>query len=116
VKNFTGTPPFEQAIRSLNQSWAAATQAAHPQLFPTTGLKQTPTTLFLGCCDSRVPESTIMGLLPGEVFVHRNIGNIINPQDASWAAALHYAVEEVHVKQDLSHARYFTDVCRSPTS
>jgi len=57
-----------------------------------------------------------MGLLPGEVFVHRNIGNIITLTDPSWAAALHFAVEQVHVRKDLFHVRLSTDACRSPTS
>jgi carbonic anhydrase len=91
--------PLEQSLTLLNQAWAASTAAKYPQLFPVTGAAQSPKILWLGCCDSRVPESSLLGLLPGEIFVHRNIGNIINPTDPSWPAALAYAVDEVKVSE-----------------
>jgi carbonic anhydrase len=91
--------PLEQSLTSLNKAWATSTAAKYPQLFLVTGATQTPKVLWLGCCDSRVPESSLLGVLPGEVFVHRNIGNIIHPSDVSWPAALSYAVDEVKVSK-----------------
>jgi carbonic anhydrase len=96
---YTGPQSIEQTVTQFNKAWAAGIVANYPNLLPTTAAKQTPKILWLGCCDSRVPETLISGLLPGEIFTHRNIGNIINPTDGSWPAALYYALADVGVSE-----------------
>jgi carbonic anhydrase len=58
-----------------NQQWAATTNAAEPEFLPTLAQHQAPPVFWFGCCDSRVPETTVMSRRPGDVFVHRNIAN-----------------------------------------
>lgn len=65
---------------------------SHPDLLPTLAKGQSPAILWLGCSDSRVPETTLLGLKPGDVFVHRNIANILHATDASSLAVIEYAV------------------------
>lgn len=84
-------------LQSLNTAWARQTAVYYPKLFPLLATGQTPQILWIGCSDSRVPETALLGLLPGEVFVHRNIANAVNPDDLSLPAALEYAVEHVKV-------------------
>jgi len=86
---------FTKALSS-NSTWAAATAQSNPDLFPKLAVTQTPKILWLGCSDSRVPETTLLGLGPGEVFTHRNIANIISATDINTAAVVEYAV--VHLK------------------
>lgn len=83
-------------LLTTNQAWIQnETSTITPNLFATTAPKQVPKILWLGCSDSRVPETTLLGLNPGEVFTHRNIANLVNPQDVSFPAVLAYAVEHV---------------------
>lgn len=81
-----------------NKEWAAQTAREHPDLFPTLAAGQKPEILWLGCSDSRCPETSMMGLQPGEVFVHRNIANILHPGDLSSGAVIEYAVQHLRVK------------------
>ncbi|KAI1436255.1 carbonic anhydrase [Xylaria sp. CBS 124048] len=88
---------FEYALSS-NQAWAGYTGHQNPEFFPQLAAGQSPAILWLGCSDSRCPETTILGLQPGDVFVHRNIANIISPTDINTSAVIEYAVEHVKVK------------------
>ncbi|KAJ4293928.1 hypothetical protein N0V88_005442 [Collariella sp. IMI 366227] len=81
---------------SSNDAWASYKAHQNPEFFPKLAEKQTPQILWLGCSDSRCPETTILGLQPGDVFVHRNIANIISPSDINTAAVIEYAV--AHIK------------------
>lgn len=81
-----------------NQEWAAQTAREYPDLFPTLATGQQPQILWLGCSDSRCPETSMMGLQPGDVFVHRNIANILHPGDLSSGAVIEYAVQHLRVK------------------
>ncbi|CAI7664961.1 unnamed protein product [Penicillium manginii] len=82
----------------LNKDWAANTAREHPELFPTLATGQQPQILWLGCSDSRCPETSMLGLQPGDVFVHRNIANIMHPGDLSSGAVIEYAVKYLGVK------------------
>lgn len=86
------------AAISSNKAWASKTAAAKPDLFPTLASGQSPEILWIGCSDSRCPETTILDLEPGEVFVHRNIANIVHPTDLSANAVIEYAVNHLKVK------------------
>ncbi|KGO51559.1 Carbonic anhydrase [Penicillium expansum] len=81
----------------LNKEWAAQTARKHPDLFPTLASGQTPQILWIGCSDSRCPETTFLGLEPGDVFVHRNIANVLHPGDLSSTAVIEYAVQYLRV-------------------
>jgi len=86
---------FAYALSS-NHAWAGYKSHQNPNFFPKLATGQSPSILWLGCSDSRVPETTLLGLQPGDVFVHRNIANIISPTDLSYNSVLEYAV--VHLK------------------
>lgn len=81
----------------LNKEWAAQTAREHPDLFPTLANGQKPQILWIGCSDSRCPETTFLGLHPGDVFVHRNIANVMHPGDLSSSAVIEYAVKYLRV-------------------
>ncbi|GAB1315968.1 Carbonic anhydrase [Madurella fahalii] len=83
---------------SSNNAWAGYKAHQNPQFFPKLASGQSPQILWLGCSDSRCPETTILGLQPGDVFVHRNIANIISPTDINTSAVIEYAVLFLKVK------------------
>ena len=87
------------AALSSNKQWRESTAQAKPDLFPTLAKGQAPQILWLGCSDSRCPETTLLGLQPGDVFVHRNIANIFTPTDLSTQAVLAFAVGALKVNQ-----------------
>lgn len=60
-----------------NQAWAERTQAKHPEFFSKLAAQQKPEYLWVGCSDSRVPANEIVDLMPGELFVHRNVANVV---------------------------------------
>ncbi|KAI0449883.1 carbonic anhydrase-like protein [Xylaria acuta] len=88
---------FAYALSS-NQAWAGYKSHQNPDFFPRLATGQSPEILWLGCSDSRCPETTILGLQPGDVFVHRNIANIISPTDINTSAVIEYAVDQLRVK------------------
>lgn len=89
--------PFSHALSS-NNAWASYKSHQNPSFFPKLAAGQSPTILWLGCSDSRVPETTVLGLQPGDVFVHRNIANIVSPTDINSSAVIEYAVAHLKVK------------------
>ncbi|KAI1814905.1 carbonic anhydrase [Poronia punctata] len=88
---------FAYALSS-NQAWAGYKAHQNPDFFPKLASGQAPQILWLGCSDSRCPETTILGLQPGDVFVHRNIANIISPTDINTSAVIEYSVAHLKVK------------------
>lgn len=88
---------FKSALES-NKTWASNFASSDPEFFPASAQGQSPPILWLGCADSRVPETTILGLKPGQVFTHRNIANIINSTDISMLSIVQYAVFHMKVK------------------
>ncbi|KAI0483864.1 carbonic anhydrase-like protein [Xylaria cf. heliscus] len=88
---------FAYALSS-NRAWAGYKSHQNPDFFPRLATGQSPEILWLGCSDSRCPETTILGLQPGDVFVHRNIANIISPTDINTSAVIEYAVDQLRVK------------------
>ncbi|ROT43344.1 carbonic anhydrase [Sodiomyces alkalinus F11] len=83
---------------SSNQAWASYKSHQNPAFFKTLTNEHAPSILWIGCADSRVPETTILGLPPGAVFVHRNFANIISPTDINTAAVIEHAVVNLKVK------------------
>ncbi|HEY5792133.1 MAG TPA: carbonic anhydrase, partial [Chthoniobacterales bacterium] len=64
-----------------NRKWSERINQEKPDYFPTLSKQQSPNYLWIGCSDSRVPANEILGLLPGEVFVHRNVANLVHSSD-----------------------------------
>ncbi|PPJ55549.1 hypothetical protein CBER1_05402 [Cercospora berteroae] len=81
-----------------NKKWAEEVATKDPDFFPTCSKGQAPPILWIGCADSRVPETTILNCKPGEVFTHRNIANIINSTDISLLSIVQFAVFHLKVK------------------
>lgn len=80
-----------------NRAWAAATVAADPGFFAALAKRQSPEYLWIGCADSRVPANEIVGLAPGEIFVHRNVANVVVHTDLNCLSVLQYAVDVLAV-------------------
>jgi carbonic anhydrase len=80
-----------------NRRWAARTTARDPEFFRTLSRQQSPRYLWIGCADSRVPANEIVGLLPGELFVHRNVANVVVHTDLNCLSVLQYAVDVLRV-------------------
>jgi carbonic anhydrase len=78
-----------------NKNWADGMGRA---FFASGASQQSPKILWIGCCDSRVPETTILNMRPGDIFVHRNIANVVNQSDVSLKGIIRYAVETLKVK------------------
>ncbi|KAI8896208.1 carbonic anhydrase [Globomyces pollinis-pini] len=85
-------------ILTANLAWAEQTEKSQPKLFEELASGQSPTMLWIGCSDSRVPPSLITGRNPGEMFVHRNIGNGVYPMDDNANSVIEYSVEHLKVK------------------
>ena len=81
-----------------NRRWAAARAAQQPDFFSRLTAQQAPTYLWIGCSDSRVPANEIVGLLPGELFVHRNVANVVVHTDLNCLSVLQYAVDVLGVR------------------
>lgn len=80
-----------------NKDWAARTARDNPSLFPALSKGQKPQILWIGCSDSRCPETTLLDQQPGDVFVHRNIANVLHAGDLSSSAVIEYAVRHLRV-------------------
>lgn len=81
-----------------NKAWADRIKAQDPAYFERLSHQQAPQYLWIGCSDSRVPANQLMDLPPGEVFVHRNIANVVSPSDLNFLSVLQFAVEVLQVK------------------
>ena len=80
-----------------NRAWAAEVLRSDPEFFVRLSRQQAPKYLWIGCSDSRVPANQIVGLMPGEMFVHRNVANVFVHSDLNALSALHFAVEVLRV-------------------
>ena len=89
-----------------NREWAESVRSDDPGFFETLAAQQNPEYLWIGCSDSRVPANQIVGLLPGEVFVHRNVANMVVHTDFNCLTVLHYAVEMLKVKHVIVVGHY----------
>jgi carbonic anhydrase len=76
-----------------NRTWAAAMTRQDPEFFQRLALQQAPQYLWIGCSDSRVPATQIVGLMPGEMFVHRNVANVVVHTDLNCLSTIQFAVE-----------------------
>src|SRR4030081_3064670 len=95
-----------EELKTNNRNWAAGKGAADPGFFERLAGQQRPKYLWIGCTDSRVPANEIVGLDPGELFVHRNVANLAPPQDANYLSVLQFAVDVLKVKHILVVGHY----------
>ncbi len=93
-------------IFERNVHWAKGVQRYNPDFFSNLVQQQNPDYLWIGCADSRVPANEIIDLPPGEVFVHRNIANVVVHSDLNCLSVLQYAVEVLHVKHIIVCGHY----------
>ena len=89
-----------------NKSWADAIRQRDPQFFEKLSHQQSPAYLWIGCSDSRVPANEIVGLLPGEVFVHRNVANVVVHTDLNCLSVIQFAVDVLKVKHIMVVGHY----------
>lgn len=89
-----------------NRQWAEKIKQEDPEFFNTLAKQQNPEYLWIGCSDSRVPANQLMGLMPGEVFVHRNIANQVIHTDLNCLSVIQYAVEYLKVKHIIVCGHY----------
>jgi carbonic anhydrase len=95
-----------QDLFSHNRAWAAEMEATRPGFFTSLVKQQTPKYMWIGCSDSRVPANQITGLEPGEVFVHRNVANIVVHSDLNALSAIQFAVEKLKVEDIMVVGHY----------
>jgi carbonic anhydrase len=89
-----------------NRDWAATVTASRPDFFQQLAAQQSPEYLWIGCSDSRVPANQIVGLLPGELFVHRNVANVVVHTDLNCLSVVQYAVDVLKVKHVIVCGHY----------
>src|SRR5471032_2667688 len=89
-----------------NKAWAEAIKQRDPEFFQKLSRQQSPEYLWIGCSDSRVPANEIIGLLPGEVFVHRNLANVVAHTDLNCLSVIQYAVDMIKVKHIMVVGHY----------
>jgi len=93
-------------LKANNRRWAAAKLSVDPGFFQRLAGQQSPEYLWIGCADSRVPANEIVGLDPGELFVHRNVANLAPPQDANYLSVLQFAVDVLKVRHIMVVGHY----------
>jgi carbonic anhydrase len=91
--------PNYKKMLANNKIWAADLKKNNPELLAELSSGQSPETLFIGCSDSRVPANSIIGLPPGDVFVHRNVANLVHNADMNILSAIDFAVIELKVRR-----------------
>lgn len=89
-----------------NRQWAEQITAEQPDFFKQLARQQKPELLWIGCADSRVPANEIMGLMPGEVFVHRNVANLVVHTDLNCLSVIQFAVDVLKVKHIIVTGHY----------
>ncbi len=98
--------PFPPQLLENNRRWAARMTEEDPEFFSRLARQQAPQYLWIGCSDSRVPANQIVGLLPGELFVHRNVANIVIHTDLNCLSVLQYAIEVLQVRHVMVCGHY----------
>jgi len=89
-----------------NANWSAERKANEPGYFARLATRQSPEFFWIGCSDSRVPANVVAGLDPGEVFVHRNVANVIHSSDLNFLSTLEFAVDALHIQEIIVCGHY----------
>lgn len=96
---------LEELIKN-NHAWAESIKSQDPEFFLTLAQQQTPRYLWIGCSDSRVPATQLVGLQPGELFVHRNVANVVVHTDFNCLSVLQFAVDVLNVSHIIVCGHY----------
>lgn len=102
-------------ILARNRDWSARRQADEPGYFTRLATHQSPEFFWIGCSDSRVPANVVAGLDPGEVFVHRNVANVIHSSDMNMLSTLEFAVDVLKVREIIVCGHYGCGGVRAAT-
>jgi len=97
---------FLKHLFDNNRAWSDNIKQRDPEFFQKLAAQQSPEYLWIGCSDSRVPANEIIGLLPGQVFVHRNVANVVVHTDLNCLSVIQYAVEVLRVKHIIVTGHY----------
>lgn len=89
-----------------NRVWSENIRRSNPDFFTTLSRQQSPKYLWIGCADSRVPANEICGLLPGDIFVHRNVSNLVNQTDLNCLSVMQFAVDMLKVEHIIVCGHY----------
>ena len=89
-----------------NRAWSSSIRERDPEFFPKLSRQQRPDYLWIGCADSRVPANEIVGLMPGEVFVHRNVANIVVHTDLNCLSVMQFAIDILKVRHVIVCGHY----------
>jgi len=95
-----------QELLEKNRQWAEEIKASDPQFFNSLAQQQTPRYLWIGCSDSRVPATQLVGLKPGDMFVHRNVANVVVHTDFNCLSVLQFAVDVLNVSHVIVCGHY----------
>ena len=95
-----------QELLEKNRAWAETIKASDPQFFNVLAQQQTPQYLWIGCSDSRVPATQLVGLKPGDMFVHRNVANVVVHTDFNCLSVLQFAVDVLKVNHVIVCGHY----------
>jgi carbonic anhydrase len=95
-----------EIVLSKNREWSRGMTERQPDYFKKLAQQQAPDFLWIGCSDSRVPANQIVGMLPGELFVHRNVANIVYPSDLNCLSVIEYAVDVLQVRHIIVCGHY----------
>jgi len=104
--NHQPLPDGLERLLEQNRQWARSVADAQPDFFTKLEAQQAPRFLWIGCSDSRVPANQILGLLPGEIFVHRNVANVVVHSDLNCLSVIQYAVEVLKVEHIIVCGHY----------
>lgn len=98
--------PTLEALLERNRSWARQVTQSDPSFFARLAQQQAPRYLWIGCSDSRVPANQILGLPPGDIFVHRNVANVVVHTDLNCLSVLQYAIDVLQIRHIIVCGHY----------
>lgn len=98
--------PTLDVLLERNRSWAGQMTDADPEFFSRLAQQQAPRYLWIGCSDSRVPANQILGLMPGEIFVHRNVANVVVHSDLNCLSVIQFAIDVLNIRHIIVTGHY----------